>query len=307
MGNDPATAALRSANVARLGGAVIYTIGLGNDTDAELMKNIAGGEANYFFSPENSELEIIYRAIALQVGNFAVRNLTLEDDLSADVQLVVGSDTPKATSVAGRRITWESGIVPAGGLTFSYRVIPQRVGTYAVNDLAVARYTNADDTSDSVVFPVPMITVVEPPSQAPACDGVTAYKIAIHSFPDAIGQSGGGASGCNNQFDGGDWIDGTRYDLPQMTYELTTYDGSKVLWRGEGVPGPGRVDQRIYISVCAAPPYKLRLVTSDFAGYVLCPNLSVEREITMRNFRPPSFRRTEVRWGFLRGTSGGAQ
>jgi hypothetical protein len=60
------------------------------------------------------------------------------------------------------------------------------------------------------------------------------------------------------------------------------------------------VDQRLYIRVCDPPPYRLRLVTGDLAGYSLCPNSPTERIITLKDFRPRAFQRTEVRFGYIR-------
>ena len=303
QGIDPAVAAVRSANAARLGGAVIYTIGLGSDVKPDLLKQVAGGETNYFFSPDESELDIIYRAIALQVGNFAVRDLVLVDELSADVDYVAGSARPAPNEILGKRLTWNAALVPSTGISYSYRVKPKRTGTYATNDRAVANFVNADNGDDSFVFPKPQITVLDPPAPPSACTGFEWWTVMVHSFPDAVGQSGGGSPrGCNNSFDSGDWIGGTEDPLPQLEYVLKAADG-EVIWQGKGLPGPGRVDQRIYIRTCQPPPYTLSLVTGQLGGYALCPNLSTTVEITKRDFRPLSFRRTELRFGFLRGAA----
>jgi uncharacterized protein YegL len=301
---SPDVAALRSANAARLGGAVIYTIGLGNDAGNELLIQIAGGEANYYFAPSDAELEAIYRDIALQVGNAAVRDMVLDDDLSADVEYVAGSGRPAPSEIlnGGRRLRWSANLVPAAGIKYVYKVKPKRIGTYPTNDLALARFINAESGSDEFTFPKPIITVIEPPAAPAACNGVDWWTVMIHSFPDGVGVSGGSIPrGCNNRFDSGDWADGTRYPLPALEYELATADGSEVIYRGNGVPGPGRVDQRIYIRTCQPPPYRLRLLTTRLDGYQLCGNVLAERMITSRDFRPLAFRRTEVRFGFQRG------
>ncbi len=304
QGGDPAVAAVRSSNFARLGGAVIYAIGLGSDVKPELLKQVAGGETNYFFSPDESELEIIYRAIALQVGNFAVRDLVLDDDLSAEVDYVAGSGRPAPSEIQGKRLTWRAPLVPSSGIEFVYRVKPRRTGSFPTNDRAVARFVNADSGQEEFVFPQPRITVIDPPPEPAECSGTDWWTIMIHSFPDAVGKSGGAVpQGCNNAFDSGDWIDGTRYPLPELEYSLRSESG-EVLWQGKGAPGPGRVDQRIYIRTCQPPPYTVELLTDGLRGYEICANLSTERQITRRDFHPLSFRRTEVRFGFQRGGVG---
>ncbi len=95
--------------------------------------------------------------------------------------------------------------------------------------------------------------------------------------------------------------DHTGNRLPPLEFELTDIEGQQVMYRrGRGVPGPGRVDQRLYIRVCEPPPYVLRLVTEDLDGYHLCPNSPELRLITERSFRPLAFQRTEVRFGLVR-------
>ena len=301
---NPDTAAVRSANAARLGGAQLYAVGLGSDRDDDLLKRVAGSASNYYPSPTGSDLEQVYRSIALLVGNFAVQNMVLDDDLSGYVQFLPGSAVPDA-EVAGSRLTWKANLIPEQGFTMTYRVTAMRVGTWPTNDLAVANFINADGKPDSYTFPKPQITIVEPPPDGPVCTGTNWWTLAIHSFPDSVGISGGSATGCNNRFDGGDWLAGTGRSLPKLEYEIKDAVG-KTLFRSQGVPGPGRVDQRIYARVCVPPPYTVRLITSNLGGYSLCSNLATERRITLRDFRPASARRTELRFGYVPGASPGA-
>jgi len=298
-GNEPSVAAVRSANFARLGGVVIYAIGIGSDTDANLLKQIVGDDSNYFFSPDADDLVDIYRSIALLVGDSVVKDLTIDDDLFADVTLVAGSANP-APAVNGRRLTWSANLVPSIGLTWIYEVKPQKLGTYPTNDRALATFTDSDGERRTFQFSQPMITVVDPEPKEGVCNRPDAWTIMVHSFPDTVGIGPIDRPGCNLQFDSGDWIEGTRNRLPELTYELTDATGKKVLYRGKGAPGPGRVDQRLYLRVCEPPPYRLRLVTTDLAGHALCPNGPSPREITARAFRSQNGKRTEVRFGFTR-------
>lgn len=302
---NPDTAAVRSANAARLGGAQLFAIGLGSDRDDDLLKKVAGSASNYYPSPTGSDLEQVYRSIALLVGNFAVHDLVLDDDLSAYVQYIAGSAVPEAV-VAGSRLTWKANLIPEQGFTLTYRVTAMRVGTWPTNDNAVAAFVNADGKPDAYTFPKPQITVVEPPPDGPVCNGTNWWTLAIQSFPDSVGISGGSATGCNNRFDGGDWIAGTGKPLPKLEYEIKDSAG-KTLFRGQGVPGPGRVDQRIYARVCVPPPYTVHLLTANLGGYNLCSNLTTVRKVTDRNFRPASARRTELRFGFVPSESPGAE
>jgi uncharacterized protein YegL len=305
-GNEPSIAAVRSANFARLGGVALFGIGVGSDADPDLLKQIVGhdGEPFLFFSPNAEDLVAIYRAIALQVGDFVLQDLILDDDLAADITLVAGMANP-APTVAGKRLTWTAGLVPSAGLSWIYEIKPQRVGTYPTNDRALATFTDSDGEQRTFLFPQPVITVLDPePKEGQACNRPDAWTLMVHSFPDTVGKGNAERPGCNILFDGGDWIEGTRYRLPDLTYELTDASGSKLLYRGKGVPGPGKVDQRLYFRVCEPPPYRLKLVTTDLNGYAVCSNSPSPREITARSFKTPSLKRTEIRFGFTR-TPGG--
>lgn len=297
-GNEPQVAAVRAANFARLNGTVIIAVGMGTDANPALLKQIAGTDANYYFAPDETKLEELYRALALQVGDVALRDLTLDDDLAPNIDLVPNTASPPAT-VNGRRLTWASGIVPSAGLTWIYEIKPTRIGTYPTNDKAVAGFTNADGKPGTFTFPQPIITVLDPePKDPSSCNQFDAWTLMIHSFPDTVGRAGAGP-GCNNQFDGGDWVGGALLRLPDLTYELTDATGKTLLFRGKGIPGPGRVDQRIYVRICPAPPYRLKLLTSDLGGYQPCANSPAIREITARDFRSVGAKRAEVRFGYV--------
>ena len=295
--SNPITAALRSANAAKLSGTVIYSIGLGTDVTEDLLVQIASSEENYFFAPGTSELEAIYAAIALVVGATAVRDVGLDDVLSRDVDLVAGSSLPAAT-VTGRTLEWAAGAIPSIGLEWTYEVTPKRVGSYPTNDSAEATYLDIDGEIRTFEFPRPMITVLEP--EPPTCGARDSWTVLVHSFPDTVGVSSSAPRGCNLRFDSGDWATGIYYRLPSLEYVLTDETGTTELARSSGVYSAGKVDQRLYFRVCQAPPYKLRLVTTELDGYKLCPNAPVERLITLRDFRPRSYRSTQERFGFIR-------
>lgn len=295
---DPKKAATRSAASAKLTGTEIFTIGLGGDADASLLQQVATDNGHYYFSPGGADLESVYKAISVLVTDSVARDLSLVDDLAANVKLVDGSSVP-AGGVAADVLSWSSAAIPSDGLSWVYQVTPQKVGTYATNDSAVATYRDADGQTRQFTFPVPTITVLAPVVDK-LCDKPNGWTIMVHSFPDSVGISGSSYPGCNNRFDAGDWTTATRYPLPDLEYELTTVDDGRLLYRGKGVHGAGLVDQRLYIRVCDPPPYRLRLVTKDLSGYALCPNSPSERIITIKNFRPRSFQRTEIRFGLVR-------
>ena len=45
----------------------IYTIGLGQDVNADILTDIAGGQSQFFSAPDTSTLASIYQAIAQSI------------------------------------------------------------------------------------------------------------------------------------------------------------------------------------------------------------------------------------------------
>lgn len=298
---DPRTAAVRSANFAKLDGVEIFTIGLGRDADPPLLQSLSSGTDYYAFAPGPEDLQAIYEAIAVVIASSAVRNLVVDDDLYADVDLVGGSAVP-AADVSGRRLTWRSTGLAAAGASWVYEVKPTRAGTYPTNERAVASFTNADGTAGTFEFPRPEITVVDPNEGVP-CSDPDAWTVLVHAFPDAIGVSPSGGRGCNNRFDSGDWFGGTYPGLPQLEFQLMSGDGARVLYRGKSTSAAGRVDQRLYIRACEPPPYRLELLTRDLNGYELCGNSPALQQVPASRYRRSPFKSTEVRFGFTDGTN----
>lgn len=300
--NEPASgpeqAALLSANAAKVAGTTIYTIGLGSGAAETLLKQIATGPDHYFFAPGNDQLAAIYDQIALVVANFTVRNVGLGDDLGVNGPFVPGSGAPVPT-VAADVLNWTVDTLTETPIELVYEIKPTKVGTYPAADRTVARYLDLDGQTRDYVFEQPSIEVLDPPNARPCGDG-RPWSINVHSFPDSVGVSSVRPQGCNIRFDSGDWATGTTYRLPLLEYVLTDGTGTKELFRGSAVQGPGRVDEYIPIRVCQPPPYKLRLVTTELAGYQLCPNAPRERTITLRDFRPVNYRNTLERFGFFR-------
>ncbi|MFN2114459.1 MAG: vWA domain-containing protein, partial [Anaerolineae bacterium] len=294
---DPRAAAITSANFAKLDGIVIYTIGLGSDADYSLMEALASSPDQYYYAPDGADLTAIYEDIAVVVGAAALTDLTLEDDLYADVELLPGSAAPSA-SVSGQRLTWQTAVVSSAGTSWTYVVTPTKAGKYPTNDRAAASFTNADGSPDEFVFPQPIIEVVDPNAKDP-CTSSDAWTVMVHSFPDSVGVSGGGRPGCNNSFDSGDWFGGTNPPLPRLEYQLLDGSGERLLDEAMGAPAAGRVDQRINLRACEPPPYTLRLVTTDLNGYDACFNSPLERTITARDFQRSFYRSTEERYGFV--------
>lgn len=293
---DPEAAALRSANAAKLSGTEIYAIGLGSGAAENLLRQVASAPENYFFAPGNEELAAIYESIALVVGATTVRDLVVRDVLNPDSPYVDASAAP-APAESGAQMRWNHPVVPAAGLSWTFQIKPSRTGTYLHANAITAEFRDVDGSTRSEPFPNPPITVLDPVSRS--CSAREMWTVLVHSFPDPTGKGPTGR-GCNLRFDNSDWMTGTAFRIPTLTYRLTDATGDLQLFEGQANQGPGRVDQWLYIRTCEPPPYTLRLVTSELDGYDLCPNGPLERQITLRDFRPRNYRNTLESFGFVR-------
>jgi Mg-chelatase subunit ChlD/sugar lactone lactonase YvrE len=148
---------------ARARGMLVYTIGLGANVDEALLTAVAGSTGRYYFAPTASELDAIYRQLSASVGGAVASDVQVVDDLGADVEFVAGSASG-APVETGRRVTWQVGTIPSGGMpVLSLRVLPRRLGLVPTNSGAVARYTAAGQRY-TYTFPVPQVQVIDVPT-----------------------------------------------------------------------------------------------------------------------------------------------
>jgi len=157
------------AEAARNWGAQIYTIGLGSDVDAGMLVDLAGQADHYFFAPAPSELFPIYGQILRLVLSSLAGNLIVDDQLADDMTYMDGSAQPEALVSPGR-LRWGRSILPASGITLSYRLRPETTGCQPTNRQAVADYTDGDGARRRFVFPLPTVCVIAPtpvPSATP--------------------------------------------------------------------------------------------------------------------------------------------
>ncbi len=146
---------------ARAWGAQIYTIGLGSDVASDVLTAVAGDLSRYFFAPAPSELFPIYSQILRLVLASLAGNLVIDDVMGPDVAYVDGSANPGALVATGR-LRWGRSLLPASGITLTYRVRPAVAGCLPTNEQALADYTDADGVRRQFVFPVPTVCVVTP-------------------------------------------------------------------------------------------------------------------------------------------------
>lgn len=107
-----------------------------------------------------------HRMVRYRVPEHLASQLRLVDSLPANMPLVPGS--PSAGGVAsGPDVSWNLPLLGYGPSHFSLAVRPQAVGRWPTNIQAVADYVDGWGQPGRIVFPVPEVEVLAPPTATP--------------------------------------------------------------------------------------------------------------------------------------------
>jgi uncharacterized protein YegL len=158
---DPYVATVMAAQRAHAELIQVFSIGLGPDVDADVIRAMASTPDDAFFAPTGADLQEIYNRLSREVQALGITELSIIDTLWRDVNLVPNSPVPSA-NVVGRVLTWGRPFMPAGGIQLTYTIRPQVPGTYPANEQAIALYTDADGSRRVFVFPRPILIVLGP-------------------------------------------------------------------------------------------------------------------------------------------------
>lgn len=161
-----------AANALRARGIVAFALGYGRDAWLQQLATVTGDPAHVWHPPSPTDLAALTAAIERTVADSLAGNWIIEDEMGVNIHFLPHSGRP-APILQGNRATWIRPVLPRGGITLTYRVQPRRVGRLPVNQLAVARFVDADGSPGEYVFPVPEIEVWQPtatptPTNTPA-------------------------------------------------------------------------------------------------------------------------------------------
>ncbi len=88
-------------------GIQLYTVGLGADVDAALLREIATTPDRYYQSPTPADLAQVYARLAGELRQVPAANINLTDIVAANFDIVPGSFTGAAQpTVNGRTLSW---------------------------------------------------------------------------------------------------------------------------------------------------------------------------------------------------------
>ncbi len=162
-GGSDIEAAVQAARRARARGVVIFTVGVGNTVNQDLLLRVASSPTQFYHTLRPDDLPAIYREIATLVGSGA-RAGVLDDTLGPDVALVPGTFNVPPLVALGKGLRW--GLAPGFGepVTLTYRVRPLRTGWVPTNVVAWLDYVDIDGVVRRFVYPEPRVFVRAPTS-----------------------------------------------------------------------------------------------------------------------------------------------
>ncbi len=149
-----------AANQIHAAGIALYTVGLGSDVNATLLREIATSPDYFYQSPSPDDLAQIYTRLAGEIRNVPAANIDLTDVVAPEFEIVPNSFSGAAVpQVNGQTLTWNFPQISEGSTEVSFSVKPTQCGTFAVNSSATARYDDNRGNRQSLTFPVPAVTV----------------------------------------------------------------------------------------------------------------------------------------------------
>lgn len=153
---------LAEAAAARAAGVTLYTIGLGSDLDAALLRLVAGADDRYFDAPSEAGLSRVFTRIARRlVTGVLLRAIEVTDVIPANMDYVPNSADPGATwDGPSRTLLWQLTNVTFSGLRLTYQLIPRQAGFWPTNVRATGDYRDGVGFGGGVGFPVPRVSVL---------------------------------------------------------------------------------------------------------------------------------------------------
>ncbi len=158
-------ATVAAADRARYADITMFTIGLGEDVNPNLLTVLATDPAFYFFAPTAEELEAVYETIARRIAASALMKQVRIVDVIPDNMLFRSDqpvEPPGAWNDVDRTLTWEFEPVPFGGVTMKYWLEPLEVGEWDTNIRADYDGMDGLDQLQIGPFPVPRLIVWDP-------------------------------------------------------------------------------------------------------------------------------------------------
>lgn len=215
-GESDEFSAIREADRAKADGIHIVSVGVGNDVNQELMTAIASerdGKKDVYFSPDTSDLEAIYVAIAQQIREFATAtHVRVQHRFDAGkIKAIPGSISHAGVLIGATlqdTIVWELPALDDKPVVLSYRATVQQSGEFFVDVRDQVDYTLCEGESRAFVGqpalrlqatdPTPTVTPTPIATPTPAGPIVTPVPTPEPGFAEGLPLSQ--PSLCSTQF-----------------------------------------------------------------------------------------------------------
>lgn len=165
-GGSDESSALAAAKSAKNSGIRLITIGLGEDADQDLLSELASEPADYYYSPDASQLALIYQTIAKSVSRPVVAtDLIVQHSFDATVFKVLPDSIEPAGVLGAGTISWALDELPGSETIFSYRARPLSAGVFNLDLGDSVQYIRCQESSETIELPAGLpVQIALPPT-----------------------------------------------------------------------------------------------------------------------------------------------
>lgn len=146
-------------------GIEVYAVGYGDSINESSLMTLVSSPANLQHDTRGAGTDNTLESIRALLQENQAADILITDEMGATVEFINHSARPGAIE-GDRTLYWQRSILPPGGITLTYKILPQQAGTHITNVYANAEYRDADGTNRIFVYPIPEIEVI-PPTPTP--------------------------------------------------------------------------------------------------------------------------------------------
>lgn len=152
---------------------LLVTVGFGRSYNKKIAADMAS-ERRYALTQRDLKEFIDLYTRDLGPGlPVQLTNLTVRDELNANMRLIPDSQQPATATITGQLLEWQV-VAPVLPMTFTYQVQPQEAGLHLVSAAASASWTDSYGLLGSGEFPSVTVEVIAPTETPTPTDTATA-------------------------------------------------------------------------------------------------------------------------------------
>lgn len=155
-----------AARDARADDIRVITIGLGEDVDQDLLRTMASQPSDFYYAPNASDLERIYKSIAETISEpVGATDILIEHTYDATaLEIIPGSIEPQGV-INGDQISWNFKEVLDAPIQLTYKARPLVAGSFMVDRGDVVQYNHCGSEPREMTLPPGLpVSVAVPPT-----------------------------------------------------------------------------------------------------------------------------------------------